>query len=335
MGEKLSPVSAISRYLTYLAGVRRSPANTCDAYRSDLSFLIAFLAANGHAGASDVRAIDIAALRAWLSEYSNTHASSSVARAIHAVRSWMRWLEKQGELATNAAEGIGNPKQRRPMPRFLTERDARRLVEAPTLTVAVSPHHAALLTRDRAVLELLYSSALRATELATLDLGEVSFEDRSTIVLGKGDKERFVPIGVPALTALEDWLSHRATLVRAHQMHVQRALFVSTTGRRLDRSAILKLVTRWGVLAGVGAIHPHALRHTCATHMLEGGADLRAIQEMLGHASVRTTELYTHLSTKHILDVYRRAHPLAVKAKKQRPGGALCGSRDPRQELPF
>lgn len=337
MGERLAATEAVTRFLTYIAAVRHAADNTCTAYRTDLGSLTRFLAVRSHVAVDDVRALDVAVLRAWLGEYAKTHASSSVGRAIHATRSWLRWLEQRHEVDANPAEQIGNPKVRRPMPRFLTVAGAKTLVELPVAKRATSSFHSALLARDRAILELLYSSALRATELAGLSLGEVNLHDRSALVMGKGSKERIVPVGRRAIVALDDWLAHRAILLRAPAPGAtpERALFLTRLGRRMDRHGLLALVRRWGNAAGLGPLHPHALRHSCATHMLEGGADLRAIQEMLGHASLRTTERYTHLDTRHILAVYRRAHPLAKRKAACRGGKAHDPRWDAGLDLPF
>lgn len=328
--DPLSSADAAARFVMHL-DVVASP-HTSEAYQRDLASLQAYLAEREHPGHIDVRAIDVPVLRAWLGKYSRTRAPTSVARAIHATRSWMRWLEQRKVVDANPAEGIANPKVVRPMPRFLSEPQAETLVEAPARERVWTSHERAKNARDRAVLELLYSSALRATELAAINLGEVSFDDRCVVVTGKGDRERMVPIGAPALTAIHAWLEVRSAFVTVRSDDDdRRALFLTARGSRLDRHAVRGLVRAWGRKAGLQPLYPHALRHTCATHMLEGGADLRAIQEFLGHASLRTTERYTHLSTGHMRSVYAKAHPLAKTGKTRRPGEELEAIRAARR----
>lgn len=225
----------------------------------------------------------------------------------------------------NPAEQLASPKVRRELPTFLSADDAASFVESPDLdTVANRPaassaervRREALVLRDRALLEVLYGGGLRVAELCGLDLGSLSQEERTVRVTGKGNKERMVPLGGKAMEALAAWLAVRVALAHNRTRLLDpRALFVSTRGRRLNTRAVQLLVRRYGIAsAGRTDLHPHALRHTCATHLLDGGADLRAIQEMLGHASLSTTQRYTHVSVAHLLKVYDASHPLAGKA---------------------
>ncbi len=294
---------AVRRYLGYLVSERRASPNTVTAYRKDLESLVAFLEARELL--SDVRAVDLYALRGWLGELARTHAPSSVARKVAAVRSFMRWLRRRRLLDKNPAEELATPKVRRPLPTLLSVDAAQQVVEHPD----DSPRG----LRDRALLELLYGSGLRVSELAGLSLGDVDLTARTVRVIGKGDKERMAPLGGKCVEALGAYLGVRGTFVRPKDgSQDARAFFLSTFGKRLGRREVHKVVQAHGALgAGRADLHPHALRHTCATHMLDGGADLRAIQDLLGHAKLSTTQRYTHVSVEQLLRTYDAAHPLA------------------------
>jgi integrase/recombinase XerC len=225
----------------------------------------------------------------------------------------MGWLHKIGVLEVSPADEIATPKVRRPMPTFLGVDAAKEVVEAPAGDGWSD-------VRDRAVLEVLYGSGLRVSELCGLDLGDADLARREVRVLGKGSKERVVPLGSKSVDALRAWLEVRPRVVHTKKgTQDPKALFLARSGKRLTREGAYVLVRKWGALgAGRGDLHPHALRHTCATHMLGGGADLRSIQEMLGHASLSTTQKYTHVSIEHLMKVYDRAHPLARVARPDR-----------------
>jgi integrase/recombinase XerC len=308
----MTPREAVARFLVHLEAEQNASPHTRDAYGRDLASLVAFLDDRGARGGEDVRAIDVYALRGWLGGLARTHAASSVARKVAAVRTWMGWLQRIGAIDASPADELATPKVRRPLPTFLGVDAAKDVIEAPTGDDATS-------VRDRAVLELLYGSGVRVGELAALNLGDVDLAACEARVLGKGRKERIVPIGGKSAEALRAWLAVRPTVVHSKKRTQDpRALFLSTRGARLSVRAVQLLVHKWGALgAGRADLHPHALRHTCATHMLGGGADLRAIQEMLGHASLSTTQRYTHVSIEHLMKVYDHAHPLARAAKRR------------------
>jgi integrase/recombinase XerC len=297
---------AIVRFLSHLEAERNASKNTRVAYGHDLRSLDAFLKEREAPGADDVGAIDVYALRGWLGMLARTHSPSSVARKIAAVRTWMKWLRRNGTIGASPADELASPKVRRPLPTFLGVDAAKEVVESP-------PTDTPLGLRDRAVLEVLYGSGLRVSELAGLDLGDVDLDRAEVRVLGKGRKERLVPLGGKSVEALRAWLAVRSIVLhRKLRTQDPRAFFLSPRGARLGARAIQSMVHKYGVLgAGRADLHPHALRHTCATHMLGGGADLRAIQEMLGHASISTTQRYTHVSIEHLMKVYDQAHPLA------------------------
>ncbi len=298
--------AAVDGFLRYLEVERRSSPNTIDAYRRDLSGLAEFVRGKRGGEAADVTVVDLYALRGWLGTLARTHAPSSVARHVAAARTWMRWMQKRGIVKTNPADELASPKVRRPLPTFLSVDAAAQVVEAPE---GGEPTE----LRDRAVLELLYGSGLRVSELAKLDLGDVDLAGGSARVLGKGSKERMVPLGGKSIAALRAYLEARAAFRHPRTgAHDPRVLFLSPRGARLGVRAIQTLVQKYGALgAGRADLHPHALRHTCATHLLDGGADLRAIQELLGHSSLSTTQRYTHVSMDHLMRVYDAAHPLA------------------------
>jgi integrase/recombinase XerC len=294
---------ALLEFVLYLTTERRASPNTVRAYRTDLEGLIAFL--EDRRVADRPEAIDVYALRGWLGEIARTHASSSIGRKIASVRAWMRWMCKKGVLSRSPADDIASPRMKRPLPTFLGVDATKEVVE--------SPDDAPLGKRDRAILEFLYGSGLRVTELVSLNLGHVDPAFVSVRVLGKGSKERMVPVGHKCAAALRVYLGVRPSLAHAKTGAIDpSALFITHRGTRIRREDAYRIVRKYGAIgAGRVDLHPHALRHTCATHLLEGGADLRVIQELLGHASLSTTQKYTHVSVEQLMRVYDSAHPLA------------------------
>lgn len=300
---------AVSSFVDHLRFERRASEHTVDAYRRDLAQLADFVRARAHAKAmlTDVSKL---VLRAFLGELAKDRTSASVARKLAAVRALFRYLVRTGKIAESPAELIATPRVRRRMPVFLNAESAAEVMEAPRIA-PLGTEVSRL--RDTALLELLYGSGLRVSELVGLDVGDVSLQDRSVRVLGKGKKERVVPVGTKAAEAVRAYLGRRHELRHPKTGALdEHPLFVGRLGRRIGVRVVQQLVHRYG-MAGAGRpdLHPHALRHSCATHMLEGGADLRAIQEMLGHTSLSTTQRYTHLSLDKLLDVYDKSHPLA------------------------
>ena len=304
----------IERFVEHLRYEQRSSAHTVAAYQRDLLQLEVFLGERLGRGA-DPGDVDKVALRAWLAELSREITSTSLARKLASVRALLRYLERRGVVRANVAAAMKTPKVRRKMPLFLNADAAARVVEAPLQgeTPASAPER----LRDAALLELLYGSGVRVSELVHLDLEHVRLREGTMRVLGKGQKERIVPIGGPARAALHAYLERRGELAHPKTGFLDpRALLVSRRGARLGVRRVQELVQRYGVLgSGRGDLHPHALRHSCATHMLEAGADLRAIQDLLGHSSVVTTQRYTHLSMQQLSQVYDRAHPLARRPR--------------------
>ncbi|HVY48141.1 MAG TPA: tyrosine recombinase XerC, partial [Minicystis sp.] len=285
-GEARSPgfTEAVERFAERLAVERRASPHTVAAYRRDLAQLAVFVAER-RPSAKGPADVDVLVLRGFLGQLARTHAPPSIARKIASVRAFYRDLQKRGEVAENPALELALPKVRRTLPTFLNVDAAAEVVTAPAGDDAEA-------ARDRAVLEVLYGSGLRVSELAGLDLDAIDLAAASARVVGKGSKERVVPLGSHAVAALRAWIARRGELARPA---AGRALFVSRRGARLGVRRIQALVHRYGALgAGRADLHPHALRHTFATHLLDGGADLRAIQKLLGHASLSTTQRYTH-----------------------------------------
>jgi integrase/recombinase XerC len=293
-------------FLVHLEVERNASPRTIGEYGHDIADLGAFAAERESDGAADVRRVDVYLLRAWLGQLARKHAASSIARKVAAVRTWMRWLRRCNVIVTCPAEELAAPKVRRPLPTVVSADAARAVIEAPP---AESPRG----LRDRAILELLYGSGIRVSELCGLDVHDLDLNGASARVLGKGRKERVVPLGRPCVAALRAWLSVRGALVHPKRRTQDPvALFLSARGARLYRRSVWAIVNASGAAgAGRSDLHPHALRHTCATHMLDGGADLRAIQELLGHSSISTTQRYAHVSMEHLMRVYDKAHPLA------------------------
>ena len=287
----------VERFLLLLAA-RRSP-RTVDAYRRDLtSFAASISGPVGAASKEDVEAW-LAAMRAA------GRAPSTIARRLAAVRAYLRHQTLVGLRDDNPAAAIAGPRRARTVPRTLSPAEVERLIDTATGTTPRA-------MRDRALVELLYGAGLRVSEAVGLVKAAVDLEGRIVRVVGKGGKERLVPLGRPAAEALRRYLA----LGRPHLDHRHRPdLFLNVRGGALTRSGAFLILRRLADRAGLepGRVHPHLLRHSFATHLLEGGADLRSVQEMLGHADVATTERYTHVSDRHRRDAYFRAHPHAKR----------------------
>ncbi|HEU5223587.1 MAG TPA: tyrosine recombinase XerC [Candidatus Lumbricidophila sp.] len=303
---------AIEAYLQSLATERGHSANTLNAYRSDLEHLASFCADAGHG--DDVDGIELSTLRDWL--WTATEAGlarATIARRAAAVRGFTAWLTARHVFEADPGARVRAPKSTRSLPRVLTATGVSELLAGLSSRAIDDP----IAARDSAMLELLYASALRVSELVGLDLDAVDRERRTVRVIGKGNKQRIVPFGAPAARALERYLTAaRPTLLARSDAspgaRVEVALFVGARGRRLTPRTVYQVVA--GLLAelpGAGSHGPHVFRHTAATHLLDGGADLRAVQEFLGHASLGTTQIYTHVSSERLLKSYQQAHPRA------------------------
>jgi integrase/recombinase XerC len=318
-------------FVTHLENEKRASPNTVSAYGRDLDSLLTFVERNekerpsgrrGGTASQRRQRLDLYVLRAWLGELARTCKPTSIARKISSVRAFCGWMKQNRHSDVNPAAELVMPKTRKELPTFLSAEDAALVVEAPNAdNTGARRAEEAVALRDRALLELLYAAGLRVSEACGLDLGSLVLEECTVRVMGKGRKERIVPFGSKCEDALRQWLAVRAELAHARTRFLDpHAVFVSTRGRRLGPRAAQLIVRRYG-LAGAGRtdLHPHALRHTCATHLLDGGADLRAIQEMLGHSSLSTTQRYTHVSVAHLLAVYDASHPLAKGGARRAP----------------
>lgn len=298
--------AAVDGFIAHLGTERGFSEHTVRSYGSDLAQLVAFASERG---ATQPGELDLELLRDWLWHSSQRGlAKSTLARRAAAVRSLTAWLARTNLSAADAASRLKAPKPDHYLPRVLT-REQMDAILGIVAGRATSDDPVAL--RDLAIVELLYASALRVSELTGLDRGDVDQGRLTVRVMGKGSRERIVPFGVPARAAIDDYL-RRGRPALAPDESAGSPLFVGARGGRLANRTVYTLVsTLLSGVPGTGPAGPHTLRHTAATHLLDGGADLRAVQEMLGHASLGTTQLYTHVSTERLKESYRIAHPRA------------------------
>ena len=302
----------IHRYLEHLREERNASDNTVRAYEGDLLRFHDFLSQEmvGREGEEiDPQAVDALVVRSYLAFMTRQKLEkSSQGRALSAIRSLFRFACREGTLAANPAQAVRTPKRPQTLPRHLRPGEIETLLEAPSDAEPLG-------RRDRAILELLYATGLRVSELVGLDWGAIDLSARVLRVMGKGGKERMVPFGRPALAALRGWLEGWEGVRGPDGDPESEPVFLNSRGGRLTDRSVRRVLDRYVEAAAIAAgVHPHTLRHTFATHLLENGADLRAIQELLGHSSISTTQKYTHLEVQHLLDVYRGAHPRARSA---------------------
>jgi integrase/recombinase XerC len=300
---------AIEKFESYLADERRFSKATVRAYRSDLDRFASFWElefAHEEPGKTPISRVDTLAVRSHLAFLHREKLSHrSLARHLSTLRAFFRWACREGYLSRNPAKGLPAPRIPKTLPRAMTIADTDALLDA--------ADEGSFPERDRALFELLYATGLRVSEAAGLDLEDVDFSSRLARVVGKGSKERIVPFGEEAEEALRDYLPARSARRRQFESgDEEEPLFVNARGGRLTTRSMARLLKSRLRTAGLPTeISPHALRHTFATHLLSAGADLRSIQELLGHASLSTTQKYTHLDAARLRDVYRRAHPKA------------------------
>lgn len=297
MSEQLGQVqAAVEDFAEYAELVLGRSPNTVKGYVADLRGLA------GYVDTFDAFTLD--ALRRWLADAMSAGKSrATLARRTAAARAFSTWAYRRGDISTDAAARLKAPKVNRPLPTVVKGERAGDLVEAGTADDA----HPAEYLRDRAMLELLYATGIRVGELTGLNLGDVDLARGLAQVTGKGNKQRVVPFGEEAAAAVSEWLEFG----RAELAGDTQAMFVGSRGGRIDQRQVRRIVERAGQRSGVEHVSPHTLRHTTATHMLEGGADLRVVQEMLGHTSLQTTQIYTHVSAQRLKRVYDQAHPRA------------------------
>jgi integrase/recombinase XerC len=295
----------IHQFIHYLSSEKNASPHTCRCYQRDLEEFENFLKGSGlflsTEGAVEMENVDRIAIRKYLSFLHRRNKKSSIARKVSTLRSFYKFLMKEQLVSSNPAKAVSTPKAEKPLPTALTVDEVFRLVESPMKDERL---------RDSAILELLYSSGVRVGELVGLNLNGLDMDLGIVKVMGKGRKERIVPIGSKAIEALKAYLEERGDL------DGEEPLFVNLRGGRLTARSIGRLVKKYTKRSGIfRKVSPHSLRHTFATHLLDAGADIREIQEMLGHASLSTTQRYTHLSVDKLMEVYDKAHPRSFKKK--------------------
>jgi integrase/recombinase XerC len=292
--------SWLERFLAHLRTERRLSPHTSSNYTRDL---VAFIDYAQRAGLAEWPALDSQHVRMFAAKaHAGGLAPRSVQRRLSAVRTFLNYLVREGVIRHNAAVDIRAPKAPKKLPNTLDVDQIARLLEIPAEN--------ALAIRDKAIMELFYSSGLRLAELIQLDLGAVDLTDRMVRVLGKGSKTRILPVGRKAIDALKLWLKERGSVARIEE----NALFVGKDGVRLGPRAVQRRIAYWARRIGLPShVHPHLFRHSFATHLLESSRDLRGVQELLGHANISTTQVYTHLDFTHLARTYDASHPRAKR----------------------
>ncbi len=299
-------IKTIAFFTRWLETEKQYSPHTVSGYRRDLEEFT--LRVGCETKIRDITADDI---RKFVAGLFGKNSGTTVARKLSALRSFFRFALRRGLIVNDPLAGVMAPKMSKYMPVFLTVDETFALLEAP----AGKDRY---MQRDTAILELLYSTGMRVSELVSRDIADLDFEEGMVSVKGKGGKERLVPVGRPALEAVRNWLPQRMQLITARAKRgrelEENALFLNGRGGRLTSRSVERMVKQYGERAGImQVVTPHALRHSFATHLLEMGADLRSVQELLGHSSLSTTQRYTHLTLEHLSKEYDKAHPLAKK----------------------
>jgi integrase/recombinase XerC len=296
--------AVLGDYERHLSRERNLSDHTVRAYLGDIAGMLDHASRLGH---TQVDTIDLRSLRSWLAKQQTLGKSrTTIARRATAARVFTAWLLRTGRAPVDAGAQLASSRAHKPLPHVLRESEARALVDQAAALADDGP----IGQRDAAILELLYATGIRVGELCGLDIDDVDRERNVVRVFGKGRKERMVPFGLPARRALDLWLTSGRPVVRRDGAGA--ALFLGARGQRIDPRAVRRLVhERIAGVEGAPDIGPHGLRHTAATHLLEGGADLRSVQELLGHSSLATTQIYTHVTTDRLRKAYQQAHPRA------------------------
>ena len=306
--------AALGQFRHHIEAERGLSRHTVRAYLGDVTSLLEHAVAAGATAPAD---LDIGTLRAWLAgQHGSGHSRATLARRAAAVRTFTAFAHARGLLAADPGPLLGMPRIPRRLPEVLRQDQVAAVLEAPGVPAAPTPRgttsrqDAALALRDTAIVELLYATGIRVGELCGLDIGDLDADRRTVRVLGKGNRERTVPAGIPAVRAVGAWArSGRPVLVTQGSGH---ALFLGARGKRLDPRTARRVVhALLAAVPGTPDSGPHGLRHAAATHLLEGGADLRSVQEILGHASLTSTQIYTHVTVERLQSAYRQAHPRA------------------------
>jgi integrase/recombinase XerC len=289
----------INKFLRYLEVEKAVSGHTLRAYRKDIEEFSEY-------SKTELHEIDLLDVRGFVAgQIRNGLSKTTVSRRLSSIRSFFKFLHREGYIKTNPAKLISNPKVPKLLPRFLSVDDVFSLVDKPDGT-------GFLPIRDKAILELLYSSGLRVSELSGINIDDINIKESLVKIRGKGRKERIVPIGSKAIDAIKSYMIER--ILRKNK---DKALFFNRMGTRLTDRGVRRIVVKYAkALAMNGQIGPHTLRHTFASHLLQGGADLRVIQELLGHSSLSTTQKYTHLDITHLMDIYDKAHPFTREEEK-------------------
>jgi len=302
----------LSQFLEHLRYERNVSEHTLRNYQSDLAQFHDFLAPpdpqSGGRNEPDIRQVDHLTIREWLAALHNSQKKkSSVARKLAALRTFFQFLVREGVVELNPAKLVSTPRLEKKLPKHLSVEDAIRFIETPDLDTDLG-------RRDRAMLELLYATGVRVSELTKLNVHDVDFTNKLIRVSGKRRKERIVPFGDPSCEALQNYLEIRQRFLEQAPVTLREpeALFLNYQGTRITTRSVGRMVEKYiRICAGMHELSPHALRHSFATHLLDSGADLRDIQELLGHARLSTTQIYTHVSMEKLIEVYDKAHPKA------------------------
>jgi len=294
----------LDRFITYLVVERNASPHTAQNYRREVGEFLHFLKGEGVSSLQEVDRQVLTRYLLWLN--AGDYVKASVRRRISELRSFFKWLVRERVLKFNPVEAISSPKVPKPLPRYLRPEEIVEIIRAPDTSQPLGQ-------RDRAILEILYATGMRISELVGLDMGRVDIARGEAMVRGKGNKDRIVLLGRPARDALDLYLKEgRPKLLKGRRTS---ALFLNRSGERLSVRGVQSMLDRCARKAGLKWVTPHLLRHTFATHMLGGGADLRVVQELLGHASLSSTQVYTHVSQRRAREVYMNAHPLARESK--------------------
>lgn len=303
----MAPLDEIrDAYSHYLVNEKALSAHTVRAYLGDLDSFIDHLANNG---VTEIGDVNLQLIRSWLAtQQVRGGARTTLSRRAVSIRLFTKWATKRGYMATDVGATLATPKPHRTLPGVLTQGDAVTALDSMSTRAAEFDTPTSI--RDVAIVELLYATGARVSEVCGLDLEDLDFHRNTIRVLGKGNKERMIPMGAPAVKALNTYINDARTQL-ANDKSAQ-ALFLGARGKRIDQRAVRTIVYKaLSALEGIERMGPHALRHSAATHLLEGGADLRTVQEILGHSSLATTQIYTHVSTERLRQAFKQAHPRA------------------------
>jgi integrase/recombinase XerC len=294
----------VAKYEEHLALVRNLADNSIRGYVSDLESFLAHIA---KLGITEFSELQISHIRSWLANLQSTGLSrATLARRIVSIRAFTYWAASQGWIPSDIGSDLAIPKAHKTLPEVLNHSQTQFVLDAIVAKAGEDP--TPLNIRDLAMIEVLYATGIRVSEICGLNIRDIDWERNTLLVLGKGDKERVVPIGLPALAAVKNWLSTgRSEFANTNS---DDAVFLGARGKRIDQRTVREVV--YDAMEAIGShMSPHGLRHTAATHLLEGGADLRTVQEILGHSSLATTQIYTHVSPERLKTAYEQAHPRA------------------------